>query len=58
MSGNECTSGDDPGTDGTATDHAPTGESLEIRYRDHSGLWRRVWFKPCPDGGWYRHEEE
>jgi len=30
MSESECTSGDDPGTDGTATDHASTGELLEI----------------------------
>ena len=59
MSGNKCTAGDDPGTDGTVTDYAPTGKSLEIRYRDHSGTWRRVQFEPRPDGpGWYRHEEE
>ena len=59
MSENECTPDDDPGTDGTATDHPSTGESLEARYRDRSGVWRRVQFEPRPDGpGWYRHEEE
>jgi hypothetical protein len=59
MSDNKCASGDDPGTDGTVTDHAPSSESLEIRYRDHSGTWRRIRFEPRPDGpGWYRDEEE
>jgi len=59
MSKNECASGDDPGTDGTATDHASTGESLEIRYRDHSGVWRRIQFEPRPDGpGWDCYDEE